>query len=682
MEALSIEEQALKTYRENLLFFQETDIRLYQKISSFDLALEKGYYKERYSLEYKEEGYFDVLELESGNFLYGKNSNDYATLAASSINFEKVDNLFETFYDLNFEKVDQETLETTDLIVYNKVAVASLINYSNEYAHKSNTTMSKLYKFIFIGAGLGTHISAIHQKLKSNAYFVVEDDLELFRLSLFVTNYKKITDEGAEIYFSVFDEPSEFKNMLQVFINRHYVYNHYIKFFRMLSHSDKRLKDIQNILATQTHLTFNYAALMTSLLRPLEYLEKGYKLLNIATSYKDTPLAKKPILLIGAGPSFDANIEWFKANHHKFIVVIVSALMAKLEEIEIKPDIITHLHGFADAMPHIEKVKDMHFFDETIGLFGGMSYPDFTAKFKKENIFIFEGSSRYKTDFGGLTSSNIGAASYGLMLLLDVKESYLLGLDFATDQKTGQTHADVHAHTRKVDLTLSEEVGGGIVAKDEIIEIEGNFQEKVYTSVLFDAMRRECNAISKTYHTHQNRSYNLSSGAKIDNAQPLEVESTQIKELQTIDKSELYKELLKSFNEKSEDFLTENELNDIKLRLKYYERVIAILKRHTTLPHGDIHQYHYNLLGTLKEILTEDNHDKHTSDMNYIITLYLQFVSGYIFDLINTKEIKSKKKLIKQLDKVVIPQITRVVSYFRDVMQKHYDTLKSNKEER
>jgi len=34
--------------------------------------------------------------------------------------------------------------------------------------------------------------------------------------------------------------------------------------------------------------------------------------------------------------------------------------------------------------------------------------------------------------------------------------------------------------------------------------------------------------------------------------------------------------------------------------------------------------------------------------------------------------------LMKQLDKVVIPQITRVVSYFRDIMQKHYNILKNN----
>jgi len=484
---------------------------------------------------------------------------------------------------------------------------------------------------------------------------------------MFVTNYKDLTRNGAELFFSVFEEPSEFKNTVQSFLYAQFIYNHYIKFFHMLHHNEKRIKEIQNIIVTQTYLTFNYAALMTSLLRPLEYLKNSYKILNLNASYENTPLTQKPVLIIGAGPSFDKNTEWLKNNHQKFIIVIVSALMAKFEELNIKPDIITHVHGFEDAMPHIEKVKDIHFFDETIELFGGMSYPDFTTKFKQENVYIIEGSSRYKENFGGITSSNIGSLAYGLFLYFEAKNIYLLGLDFATDQETGQTHADIHSHTRKVDLQLNEEVGGGVEAKNEIIEIEGNFQDKVYTSLLFDAMRRECNAISATYKTDKSHSFNLSNGAKIESTTPLQ--PTDITLDETIDKHKLYKELREIFDARSENFLTEKEREDIQKRLEYYDSVIEVLQKHLTLAKGDLNQYHYNLLGTFYNILSDDFQNKHTSDMNYIITLYLQFVSGYIFDLINTKEIKNKKKLIKQLDKVVIPQIIHVIQYFKDTME-------------
>lgn len=670
-----IEQKAIQTFQENLLFLQETDIRLFNKIESLNLAIEKGYYKERYMLQYKEEGYFDVEDIQTHQWLYGADSNRYAKSVAESIDYKKVDNLFETFYNIKFEKIDSEAYKTKDIIKYSYSPVASLIEYFNKNAPKTKTTMKKIYKFIFFGSGLGTHITEVDKKLNSNVYLVLEEDLELFRLSLFVTNYKDIAKNGTKIFFSVFDEPTEFKNMVQVFLNEQFIYNQYLKFFQMLSYPEYKIKDVQNIIATQTHLTFNYGALMSSLIRPLEYLKDGYKLLNLATSYENTPLKTKPLLILGAGPSVDANMKWIKQNHKKFIVVIVSALMSRFEKEGIKPDIITHIHGFADAMPHIEKVKDISFFDETISLFGGMSYPEFTKKFKKDNVYIFEGSSRYKDDYSGITSSNIGALTYGLMLHLNVGEVYLLGLDFATNQKTGQTHTDSHAHTRNVKLEINEDIGGKVEIKNEVMEVEGNFQDKVYTTVLFDAMRRECNAVARSY-MQNTKAYNLSDGAKIDSAKAVKFEDNQIVSLKNIDKTSLYKELRDVFDKRSQNFLTENEKKNIEKKIAYYEDVIIKLKKHQTTPHADLNHYHYNLLGVFQEILDEKTDNKDSLDMNYIIKLYLEFISGYIFDLINTVEIKNDKKLVKQLDKLIIPQMIRVVEFFKDKMKELYEGIK------
>ncbi len=667
-----IQTKAINTFQENLLFLQQTDIRLFRKIESLNIAIERNYYKENYVLEYKEDGYFDVYDTNNNLWLYGQNSLKYAQDVANSIDYKKVDNLFETFYNLNFKNIDKNAYKTKDIIKFSYAPVASLIEYANKYAPKTKTTMKKIYKFIFFGSGLGTHIKSVADKINSNVYFIVEEDLELFRLSLFVTNYKELAKNGTKVFFSVFDEPSEFKNMAQVFLNEQFIYNQYLKFFSMLNFPEQKIKNFQNIIATQTHLTFNYGALMSSLLRPLEYLRDGYKILNLSASYEDTPLSNKPLLILGAGPSVDANMDWIRKNHQNFIVVIVSALMSKFEAEEIKPDIITHIHGFADAMPHIEKVKNMSFFDESISLFGGMSYPDFTKKFKKENVYIFEGSSRYKDNFSGITSSNIGSLAFGLMLHLDVDEIYLLGLDFATNQDTGQTHTSSHAHTRDVKLEINEELGGKIEIKNEVMQIDGNFKEKVYTTVLFDAMRRECNAVAKTYKQHT-KCYNLSDGAKIDIAEALKFDD--IKNLKSIDKRLLYKELRDVFDARAEDFLTENEKKEIEQKIAYYEDVIKRLQKHQQTPHVDLNHYHYNLLGTFQDILDENEETKNSLDMNYIIKLYLEFISGYIFDLINTKEI-DEKQLLKELDSLIIPQMIRVVEFFKDKMKELYKDIK------
>ena len=678
VQDLNIEQTAIQTYSENLLFFQATQPELFRKIDSLTLAIEKGYYEEKYSLEYKND-YFDVLETKTGKWLYSMDSNKHAEVSAKSVDFKKTGNLYETFYNVNISKEFAKELEETGIEANSYSGAASLINYSNEYADKKTTTMKKLYKFIFLGTGLGLHITQIHKKLRSNIYFIIEDDLELFRLSLFVTNYKNLTDNGAELVFSVFDEDTEFQKNVNIFLSKHFIYNHFIKFFHLLSHSDKKLKTMQSIIVGQPYLTFNYSALTISILRPLIHLKNGYKLLDISSSYSDTLFSQKPVLLLGAGPSFQKNIEWLKNNHKNFIIVAVSALFSKLEELNIKPDIVTHVHGFSDALPHIRKVKDLSFFDKTISLFGGFSEPAFIEYFKQENVYIFEGSSRYKHGHGGMTSSNIGSLSYALMLSLYTKDLYLLGLDFALDQETGQTHSDNHEYVKNIKMEEDKEIGGELIYRTAVIKAKGNFRDEVFSTLLMDGWKNECNALSRFYRKKYNENvYNLSDGAFIDDTIPLMPDDNKLAALKAMDKDEVYKNLRALFDSKSENFLNEEELKDISSRIEYCDHLIDVINTHIKRNHQSLNEYHYNLLGVFQELLSEDEHPN-TADLNYIITLYMQFVSGYIFDLINTKEITNYKRLIKHLDKVVMPQIIRVIRYFRDNLQEYLDFVDKNK---
>lgn len=669
MQDLTIEQKAIETYKKNLLFLQATQPVLFQKIDSLTLAIEKGYYKEKYSLEYKEEGFFDVFEHEAKRWLYIMNSDEHAKISAKSINFTKTDNVFETFYDVKISKKYADELEQMGIETNSYVAAASLINYSNDHAAKNATSMKKLYKFIFLGTGLGLHLTQIHKKLQSNIYFIIEDDLELFRLSLFVTDYEALTDNGAELVFSIFDEEHEFRAKVNIFLRKHFIYNHYIKFFQILSHSEKKLKKIQSIIVGQGYLTFNYSALTISLLRPLIHLQNGYPLLDIKSSYEHTPFTQKPVLILGAGPSFQNNIEWLQKNHKKFIIVTVSALLSKLEELGIRPDIITHVHGFSDALPHVRKVKEMSFFNTTISLFGGFSEPAFIKYFKKENVFIFEGSSRYKHDHGGLTSSNIGSLSYALLLIFYTKELYLLGMDFALDQKTGQTHSNAHEYVRNIEMLEDEEIGGELAFKDAVVKIKGNLQEEVFATLMMNGWKEECNALSKTYKKEYNKAvYNLSDGAYIDDTIPLQLDDTKLKGLEEIDKEKLYKDLKKLFDSKSQNFLNDEEIGDVKARVEYCDHLIEVINTHIKRNYQSLDEYHYYLLGLFQDLLSESESPS-TQDLNYIITLYMQFVSGYIFDLINTKEIKNHKRLVKHLDKVVMPQIIRIISYFKESLE-------------
>ncbi|MDX9744029.1 MAG: hypothetical protein RBT59_09450, partial [Arcobacteraceae bacterium] len=73
-----IELQAMKTYQENLQYLEENHKELYEKISLLNAIIEDGSYLEKYALEYKDEGYFDIKELVSQEYLYKINSLEHA----------------------------------------------------------------------------------------------------------------------------------------------------------------------------------------------------------------------------------------------------------------------------------------------------------------------------------------------------------------------------------------------------------------------------------------------------------------------------------------------------------------------------------------------------------------------------------------------------------------------------
>jgi hypothetical protein len=679
-EQQTIEEKAIQTYQNNLQFFKETDEALFHKISSFELALEKGYYKEKYLLDYKEEGYFDVLEKETQTYLYGSNSKEYAHNVAKNIDFKKTDNLFESFYDVYINDKNTKTYDKASIPETQYSASARIINYSNNYADKT-TTMRKIYKFIFFGTGLGLHLTAIDKKIQANVYFIVEDDLELFRLSLFVTNYKNLTKHGAKLYFSILDDDEEFKHNASRFFHEMFIYNHYIKFFHALNSNEKKIKEFQKIILAQSYLVFNYSALTTGMIRPLIHIKEKYNILNIYTPFKNKFINEKPFLLLGAGPTIAQNLQWIKQHQEKFIIVAVSALLSVLEEHNIKPSIITHVHGFDDALPHVQKVKNISFFDESICLFSTFSTPKFLSYFKKENIFLFQGTSEFKKEFSSFSSSNVGALMYGLILRLGADKLYLLGLDFAVDATTGATHTSSHNYVKKLDVEKTEyETEEDITYKTSVIEVKGNLQESVKTTIMFNGFKKQANAFSDMFMRETTKVYNLSDqGAYIDNTIPLSLKSFDLTSCEQLNKTNIYLSIKQTFQEKSENYLTKKDLHYLKDQLKYVENLEDILTKYKKRKYNNLDTFHYNLLGLFQDILSEEANEN-AQEVDGIISLYLEYISGYIFDIINTKELINEKHHIKELNKIVIEQISKVILFYKDFLSNYLKEIKSIEE--
>ena len=669
MDTTSIEEQAQNTYKNNMLYFQVEHQGLYQQLIAFENALQNQYYTPKYSLEYKDEGYFDVLELESGKWLYNMDSHTHAQMAQEAIDFSKKDNLFETFRDLAFTDETLEKFVQMDPLESAISTIAPIVHYTNQFANK-DTTMKKIYKFIFMGVGLGLHLTEIHKKINSYVYFIIEDDLELFYLSLFVTDYKMLTDNGATLIFSVFDDIDFFRYKTQAFLKKMLVYNHYLKYFHLLSHSTEKLKIIHSIIISQEYLKFPHSAVMQIFLRPLEYIKEKYKFINMKVLSEKAILKEKPVLLLAAGPSLQDKIKWVEKHQNSFTIIAVSATMKLLEQHNIRPDIIIHVDGFKASMKHLENIHDINFFKNSIALFASFTYPEFTKAFNKENTYIFQVATTIKKGYDQLTASNVGIMGYALAIKFRAQTLYTLGLDMALDAETGKTHVSGHVHDKELNINHVLELEENIDYHNSVLSTKGNFIDEVPTTPNFLASLEELRGILSELQTQEQKVYNLSNGAAIYNAMPKKTE--EIEPLSNIQKPDF--KLQEFFEQYSSIGLSNNEIETIQRRIQHAENILNLLSDFQKQHFHSIDNFHYELLSLFMNILVEDGSDE-SGDTDKVISLYIQMISGYIFDFINTKEIKNPKKHIKKLTKLLTTQLARLITYYKDYLEKFLEDI-------
>ncbi|MDQ7060104.1 MAG: hypothetical protein Q9M43_02845 [Sulfurimonas sp.] len=183
----NIEQKAVEIYTNNIIYFRKNHPKLMQKLDVLDAMIESGDYASHYDLEYIH-GYFDVKELQSAHYLYNDDSQLVSSSLADLIDFKKLSLSFEGFPLYNISADNQKTLDDR---AEGFEDILPIMKYYVDHTSPDDL-MKKIEKFMFVGVGLGMHIECIHTKIQAKEYFIIEDDLELFKLSLFTTSYSSL----------------------------------------------------------------------------------------------------------------------------------------------------------------------------------------------------------------------------------------------------------------------------------------------------------------------------------------------------------------------------------------------------------------------------------------------------------------------------------------------------------
>ncbi len=667
----SIEELSIKNYHENIQYFAQNHPKLLEKISSFESAIDNGHYKERYELEYKDEGYFDVREIKTGSYLYGSDSYRYAKVCADGVDFSKDNSLFKVFYDFEFSSKDLKYYKKMPIDSNGAAGFAPIIDYTNSVIN-SSMSMKRIEKFIFFGVGLGTHIERVDAKINSKVYLIVEDDLELFRLSMFVTNYQKLS-KNSTLFFSIFDDEDVAREVFKEFMAKNFFHNNYIKYFQMLHTNDEKFRLFHSVTASMDYMNYPYHAYFSQFLRPLEYMKDRFRFLDVSGKHKDI-FEDKPILIVAAGPSLKKNIEWLKQNSDKFIIFAVTATLATLQKADISPDIVVHLDPFERSYDHIKNIKSFDFLDKSIFLCAAKSNKDVVDSFDKERVFIFEETTNYIESFSNANATCVGSLTYALSLIFDAKNIYLLGLDLALD-RSGSTHVSEHANNKELDTTQVDRVDDVFGYLDGVIKVKGNFKDEVYSTLPFFGSIMGIKDANFSYKKDYQQIFNLNDGAYLDGTKPLKIDKVDTKKFKSLDKKSTKEKLLEKFKNISSNHFGEDVVLPIEDILNAaLKKKEAIEKYKKTPKNSSVDLYLRRVNELVLDLL--DTQDSASFQLTIIYYNYLQFVLPYIYDMLNSKELQDQKRHIKKIDKLLVEKLDAIANLYIEKLENFLEEIK------
>lgn len=533
-------------YLKNINFFKKNHLNIYERIVFFEKQNIQNYSLEFINNEFK------LLDLETKQNLYKKEP------FSDSLNRVNNFSLSNAFTLIKMEELKKKNHYEGEINSY---------IYLNEYIKKFENIEIKINKFIFIGTLLGVHLNDFHNSLNAKSYLIIEPNIEIFRLSLFLCDYESLS-KNSKLFFAISEDSFSLENITKKFLEDRYELNHLIHFELSNQNNSYLIEELQNIFIHSSQMRYPFSDFIISLKRGYNYFfEEKKSIINL--SQNQNLFENKKILFLGAGVSLAKNLEWIYLNQEKFVIVASSAVLKHLRILEIIPDIILAVDGQKEPM--LEQFNtDSKMYKDSIILASIKLDTKLFLKLKDTKIFFMQNALELFSNYGFLSGVTVGDIGIDIIARLGAKEIYLLGVDASIDSKNGKTHVGTHKSSRKLDLNAKN--SGDF--RTDIIYVKGNFEEEVPTFREYLEMIESAEDIIFK-HSEFSKVYNLGDGAYFKGAIPLKIEELK-SNLEKIDKEILDIKLFESFKKISKQNLEEIDIKEIIKEKKVLKKLNSI----------------------------------------------------------------------------------------------------------
>ncbi|PIF03801.1 MAG: hypothetical protein CSA86_04670 [Arcobacter sp.] len=515
IDTQQIEQALLVVYQKNLVFLKENFFDIFEELEQFSKDLEDGKVKEQYSLELQD-GYFDILNLENNGYYYATNSYVDAEKRAKYVDFTASSSLDLLRKDGSSHKLSMP---------YGLDEVLPVVGFINDKVDLENIEFQKIMKFVYIGVGLGYHIQEIEKKVESYTTLIIEPELEIFRLSLFTTDYTLFAKGNRTLFLNVGAEISQREQVFSDFYHTHSYMNYNIKHYTLLKNLDYIKTHLIEFCEKNYAGAFPYKLVIENVKRTVNFIKAKDRFLVVSDIQDKEIFGSKEILLISAGPSLDDYMEIIQKYQDKYIIACVDVIVKKLEKFKIVPNIIFSIdpsHLCAEFLA----TDDPEYLKNSIIILLSQQHPDVMDILRERKLHYYISQfTDINKEIGTLGSTpNVGTFSFHVMAHLGGKKLYTIGNDAAFHQETGERYSSDSTYTQTESLHI-EDKKEDLISREDILEVKGNLRDTVKTNRSLIGFKSDYDAVinnMKTYLKYE--AYNLSDGVYIDGLEPMSKE--------------------------------------------------------------------------------------------------------------------------------------------------------------
>jgi hypothetical protein len=316
-------------------------------------------------------------------------------------------------------------------------------------------------------------------------------------------------------------------------------------------------------------------------------------------------------------------------------------------------------------------LNDKQFDDETVSKIGEntiilaseITNENILKKFNQDNLFLYEVFIPFHKNNLIFDGYSIGEVTLAMLIKMNPKEIYLIGLDLALNQKTGDSHFR-QSNSGVSKLNLKEKQNREYFEqRKSLIKVKGNFKKEVFTTPLFYTSIKSTE--SKIFFKNKDTNiFNLSThGAYFFATKPKKIKNIKINEIADSNYS----------NEVLKNFLIKNSSKKLSIQSKkrLNKDMIFIEELNKILEEMEIKDFrtYDNFLKKIYSI-AEKMMDKKIFIFYQVINNYLEIVVPYLSYHFNDKEIKNQAKEIRKIKNIFINDIKKMTKDYKTCLER------------